>query len=612
MSEEYTEDQLPGLITSWKLNSETWRMPVEDKCLRLYKKYRLYLDLDETYFWESKVFIPEAFTIVWTAIPKMIKSLLDQEPYIKMRPLKQSAVEGSRIAEALLTEQIKQINFNGLYTTLITILQDLLIYGNAFFDETWKIEEAFRRKREAIYREIMMPIPTELGIIPVPVEVFDGYETTTKQTVIYDGPEIKPVDWFDVYPDPNAIGIHARQSRFVVHREIMNEEDVDELNNRDGYKNLKAVRFTYDGQTVSNYDQKKQIDEVINTFGTHGAGGQKQTEILKCQWRKKVKNHYEEWLTVISDGNVVVYNDRSPYYHDERTLHKADCMPLTNRMYAVGLLEPSEDLQDAINHRFNQMSDIVTMALSPMLKTSMGAYERFYEMFGSAIPSIPGLMLPLSNNEDIGPVFTAQNIRPAQEEIAYIKDIIEESTASPQISKGVLPDRKETATGLALAQNQAGERFITIMNIFFYTALRPMANQILQLNFQFKDLPFELEVENEQGVKEFRQISMEDIPEDGLAMEPNMSFIDPLVSRDLKAKTLMDVAVAAANTPAASVIKWPAIMRQIFKLRLPNVENDSLLHTDEELQQMQQQEAELMQVLQGQEGGQPQLQGPAQ
>lgn len=603
MRTAYTEDQLPGLITSWQSESETWRTPYEEKNLRLYKLYRLYLDLDETYFWESKVFIPESFTIIWTALPKMIKALLDQEPYIKIRPLRGSVVEGAKIAEALLMNQLKQINNQGLYIFLVKTIQDMLLYGNSFFDVSWRYEEAMQRRVVPIYETEILRLPTQLGLLEFPTKVYKGNAEQSELEVVYDDAEVTPIDWFDYYPDPLAISIHSRDARFGIVRQIVSEEGVEALKDVEGYKNLKDLRFTYDETSISNFDQKKEIDEVINTFGT-GIGGQKKVEFLRCQWKRWNKGRYEEWLTIIADGKTVVFNDRTPYYHDQRTTIKTDCFPLNNRLYSIGMLEPAEDLCGAINQRFNQQADIITMDLSPMSKV-LGSelYQKLEHLFGSTLPTVPGLLLPLSPGEDILPVHQAINIRPSQEEIAYIKNVIEETTV-PKISKGVLPDRKETATGLALAQAQASERFITIMHIFFYTGLREMAQQMMGLNHQFKDIPIELQIENEQGVKEFREVSMNEVPRDGLAFEPNMAFIDPLVSRDVRAATLTETAVQLAGTPGGQVIKWPALVREIFKLRLGGFETEDLLLSEEEI--AQQQQMVLQQLLQ-ESGGQSQI-----
>jgi hypothetical protein len=600
----FTEAEMAGQISSWFASSESWRTP--------YKLYRLYLDLDETYFWESKVFIPECFTIIWTALPKMIKAILDQEPYIKMRPLMRGAIEGAKIGETLLNEQLKQVNDQGLYLFLVKSIQDMLIYGNSFFDVGWKFLEAMRRRRVPVYETFIKEIQTPLGVLPIPVQDFVGYEMQEELEVIYDDPEITPLDWFDVYPDPLATSMYSGNSRFSIYRQVKSEEEVEALKNVDGYKNLTKINFSYDETSVSNFDEKKQIDEVINTFGT-GGGGQDKTEFLYCQWKRFNKGRYEEWLTVISDKTNVVFNQRSPYFHDQRTIIKTDCFPLNNRLYSIGMLEPAEDLQGAINQRFNQMADSITTALSPMTKvTGNELYLKLYDMFGSTLPTTPGLMIPRANlNEDIAPIHQVTNVRPAQEEVAYIKDILEEATV-PQVSKGSLPDRKETATGIAITQGQANERFITIMNIFFYTGLRPMSMQMMELNHQFKTMPMELQLENEQGIKEFREVSMMEMPRTGIAFEPNMAFIDPLLSGDAKALALTETVAQLANTPGGAWIKWPKITRAIFELRRLGFDTEEFLLTDEEKAQQEQQELQLQLMMaqiqaRGQGQGQRQL-----
>ncbi len=584
---EYSEDELPGLISSWQTESAQWRIPYEEKNLRLYKLYRLYLDLDETYFWESKVFIPEAFIIIWSALPKMIKSMLDQEPYIKIRPQRRDVIEGANLAEVLLTQQFKEIDEQGLYIFLVKAIQDLLIFGNAFCEVSWKYEEAMKRRRVSVYETELFKVETPMGILEVPMEVYKGDKTQNKLEVVCDRPEVNLKNWFDVYLDPLATSLQRGNSRYVITRDVRDEEGIEALKNDDGYKNLDKINYTYDETSMSNYDQKREIDEVRNTFGTDG-GKQGKTELLRCQWSRFKNGRYEEWLTIIADGEHVIYNDRTPYFHDQRTTIKIDCFPLSGRMYDIGFLEPAEDLCGAVIQRFNQQADIVTMGLSPISKVKgTGLYNLLKDLFGSTLPAIPGLLVPMESNEDISPLYKSTDIRPSQDEIAYIKNVIEEVTV-PKPSKGIFPERKETLGALVLTQNQANERFITLMHIFFYTGLKPIAEQMLALNHQFLDLT-ELEVKNEQGVKEFREIKMGEIPEKGMTFEPNMAFIDPLLNRDTQAQVLTQIASNFSPTPGGVVINWNKLVRKVFELRAGGIESDDLVLSEDEIAQKQQQ-----------------------
>jgi hypothetical protein len=601
-----TEAETVGIVNTWYEESRDWRMPMFDKMVRLYEKFRNYLELDETYLWNSRIFIPEFFSIAMTAMPQIMETLLGTSPYVHIEPLRPDTVAGSKYAEKILENQLDRLGVDnqGLYTLMYRIWLDTIIYGDAFFDIRWRYEEGTQRKREAIFNdepelvsEILDP-NTGQPLVAPPGTVFKGYAEVEREAVVFDGPEIVPLSWKDVYPDPYGTTVQA-PSRYIITRQLLTEAEVEGLKDEDergeqNFFNLSEIKYSASRVMEDDPDNRKDVDEITGI--PHSSSHGKYTEFLTCQYSKRVKGSWVEWKSIISDRGLLVFDSRNPYYHNKRSVIKAGCVPLNDRFYSIGLLEPAEDLQDGLNQRYNQQADIITMVLNPMYKVTQGAYDRLYDLYQGNIPSTPGLMLPVGINQDIAPVTQFSQIRPAQEDLGYLQNKMESVTGAYQHIRGGLPQRKETATTVVQTQANASLRMKVLLKILWYTSLRPIADTFLQLNHQFKDDREMIKFTDKQGMTEFVTVSKEDIPYDGMAFKPNSIFIDPTIAKELQAQKFQQLALEMSQTPLGNYLNWRELGNILFDLRDIKA-NDGLLKTEQQVQQEQQQlalqEAEL-------------------
>jgi hypothetical protein len=556
-----TDAEVVGQVSSWYEESRLWRLPMDNKVDRIYEKYRNYLTIDDTYQWQSKIFIPEFFTVVWTALPAFLESMLGQQPYINIEPLRPDTVEGSKYAEKILDLQFERIGDDqqGIFMSCLKTWLDNIIYGNGFKDVGWKYETGRRRRRVPRYNDevFMLPDPESGTYVPVPPgQFFLGYEDVEEDAVLYDDPHIKTLDWKQVFPDPYAVTVQP-PARFIITRDILTKQDIESfVDDREGFrpKNLKNIKYT--NSPFLNEDQsdsRRDIDEIGQIIGTDKG---EYTELLKCQYAWKNGGRWEEYISLVADGSTLIYHDRNPYHHNRRTIIKSDCFPLNNRFYSIGLLEPIEDVGDGINQRYNQANDIITMIINPMYKMSESLYNKLYDLYEGNIPAIPGRMIPISGNEDISAITQFPQLRPAQEDIRYLEGKVQSASGAYEHMRGALPERQEKATTVLKADEKANLRFKILMKILWYTDMRPTADMFIQLNHQFRDEPETVKMLNQEGEEEFRRIYMEDIPYDGMAYRPNMMFIDPGVSKQFKSKLLQEWAVAMSNTPMVNYIDW--------------------------------------------------------
>jgi hypothetical protein len=559
---------------------------MEPKIERIYEKYRNYLEIDDTYMWQSKVFIPEFFTVVWTALPAFLESMLGQTPYVNVEPLRPDTVEGAKYAEKLLDNQFDRIGSDqqGMFISCLKTWLDNILYGNGFKDIGWGYETGIRRRRAPRYNEdiFMLPDPETGTYIPVPPgNLFMGYEEVEEVATLYDDPTIKTLDWKQVFPDPYGLTVQS-PARFIITREIQTKQEIDSMvDDLPGFKPKNLARIKYTNSPYLNDDRsdpRRNVDDVDQLIGTDKG---EYVEILKCQYAYKQGRYWQEHISIIANRDTVIYHDVNRYHHGKRTIIKSDCFPLNNRFYSVGLLEPAEDLQDGVNQRYNQASDIITMIINPMYKMSESLYDKLYELYQGNIPAIPGRMIPVSGNEDISQITAYPALRPAQEDISYLQNKIQHATGAYDHMRGDMPKRQEKATTVLKADEKANLRFKILMKILWYTDMRPTADMFIQLNHQFRDEPETVKMLNAQGEEEFRRIYMEDIPYDGMAFKPNMMFIDPGVTKQFKSKLLQEWAATMSNTPMVNYIDWREFGRMVLELN-ESPEGQRLLLSEEE------------------------------
>jgi hypothetical protein len=208
----------------------------------MYQKYRNWLQLDNTYKWQSQIFIPEFFTIVWTVLPAFMEAMFSQTPYISIEPKRQDTVEGSRYAEGLLQAQLERIGDDerGIFMFALGMALDNFIYGNAFYDVHWRFEEALRKKRIPTWNTKPVEIPaiskaTGVKFMVPPGMRFMGYRDTESLETIYDDPDLTLLDWKQVYPDPFSKTVQA-PARFIITRQTMSPYEIERLRGREGYK----------------------------------------------------------------------------------------------------------------------------------------------------------------------------------------------------------------------------------------------------------------------------------------------------------------------------------------------------------------------------------------
>jgi len=601
------EEQIAGLIHSWYNESKNWRQPLDDKIDRLYHKFRGWLTLDNTYAWQSQVFVPESFTAIWTALPSLVETMFSVQPYVAMEPLRSDAVEGAKYAESLITRQFDRIGLNhdqqGIYMLFLKWCQQILLYGNGYIEVPWVFREGTRKRRVPQYNE--QPLMINMGGMPMmipPDTLFMGYQNIEQQTTVYDDPDVIIHDWKAIYNDPYGVTVQ-RPSRYIIVRDTLSEAQVEHLSKEEGYKNLNKLKY---GAAVTHEDDDRYDVDDLSSMMT-ASTGTKYAEILKCFYTLKINGKWKDYMTVVGDDNTVIMHQENPYHHGLRPIIKGSCFPLSNRFHDIGLLEPMEDLQDGTNHRYNQMADIITTIVNPMLKVSNPLYKSLWDRYQGNLPATPGLMIPINQGDIIEQVNTGNtaNIRPAQEDIAYLKGQIESSTVTYAQMRGGMPQRKETATTVVSTMQKSDLRFRVMAKIMFYTAIKPLTHMMMELNHQFKVEPEVVKIKDAKGLEEYRKVMMYDIPHpEELFIRPNMTFIDPSLDKKQKAKDLAELLGFISASPEAGRLNWSVLFKTLFDYN-DMANTDNFILSDEEFQQQQQEKMQLAMLQQSGKQGLP-------
>ena len=126
-----------------------------------------------------------------------------------------------------------------------------------------------------------------------------------------------------------------------------------------------------------------------------------------------------------------------------------------------------------------------------------------------------------------------------------------------------------------------------IMKIFWYTGILPLVERMISLNHQFKEDSEFLKYTDDNGIEQYREVFMDDLPYDRFLIRPAMSFVNPGLAKDVRQQSLNNFALGVSQTPAAQYISWRDLAKSLIEAY--DLESEDILLDDEEVQAQAQQ-----------------------
>lgn len=312
-----------------------------DKWDRYNKLYNSYVDEDQ-YPFPFKVFIPWAFSIIETKVPRFVNGLLYRNPIVSVsasHPL--TPDRNIRAASRLLNG--KWMTDQKTYRTLTMMLKEGMIYGTSF----GFIQHVKKR------RSVKERIPTEIP----------GVFQEVKRSLLHvNRPELVHTDLWCTYPDLDATEVEDMQFFFT---ECI--KDMDDLRyGQIKYENLEELdalgHYTDTDEFIKNrmegVGRRYKPDAISKDNDLF-----KPRHLLQGVLKTTKRNGDEEWrIVAIGNKEVLLRNDPMDFFN----IVKFTNIPQPHDLLGLSEIFSLESLQYAINDFSNMEMTNALMALTKM------------------------------------------------------------------------------------------------------------------------------------------------------------------------------------------------------------------------------------------------------
>ena len=408
-----------------------WRAPYEDRWKTFYKIYRNYRD-KTAYPFKSNIFVPYIFSIVESVVPKMLGTIFNTRPIISVQARQGSNENLAKILERLLEYQLdeEQLEF---FTKILEFFKECAIYGTSFL----KVIPRFNDDDMASFNYI----------------------------------DVEPIDLFNIFPDFRAKSV--RRMKYIMQLSYMDFDELEKLERQGFYKNVQKVKDYVESNI--NVDAAKR-ERLTNVGILDEYGYDSERKIIEC-----IEYWDENKIYVIGARKIVLKEDDNPF-KGLLPFIMARYIPVQHELYGIGIPEIGQDLQEELNTVRNQRMDNVNLIIN-----RIWVANKYADIDFDQLVSYPGNVITTNDVNAIQPLDTRDVTKSAYMEEEIIKKDIDNAVGEYEYSRGALPQRKETATGIVRLQQAASVRFDTVVKMLEFTVIRHIAKMFLWLDYQFLD-----------------------------------------------------------------------------------------------------------------------------
>lgn len=361
----------------------------------------------------------------------------------------------------IITEFLKtKLQQCGFYEKYALFLKQALVIGNSVAAVPWK-----RKTRKSRQR-----VPIQLFGVTV------GREKMDVETVVYDGPDFEVLDMFDFIIDPNEPDFEKAKVIRKVERSLV------ELKRSQVYHNLEGLETT----TEPEDSRKLSKRQAFGIMGSHleQSGGRKKMITLYEAWGDfYVDDHvFENYVCVVANGNRVIRFEPNPYDSGMKPFVFTTLIPVPNEVYGIGAIEKSLGIQHAINTLTNQKLDVINISINNPF-----TYLINDDVFDpDTVVTRPGALIPVKSHETLKPVQYLNNFTVAFNEIADLKDEINQATGAFKFLSGEgMAQPNRTATEISALINGGQQKFSSFTKHLENTSLEPTLTLVFEHARQF-------------------------------------------------------------------------------------------------------------------------------
>jgi hypothetical protein len=418
-----------GYVSELYQDISRWREDNEDRWKTYYKLYRNYRDPTQ-YPLKSNIFVPYIFSIVESVVPKMLGTIFNTRPIISVQPRSGGSEDLAKVLERILEFQLddEQMEF---FSKILEFFKECAIYGTAFM----KVVPRFHDDPMVSFNYI----------------------------------DLEPLDLFNVYPDYRARSI--RRMKHVIQLSYSEYDELEMMERQGFYKDVgKLANLMEENFNIDEYKRERLSD--IGVLDEYGFDAQRKIIEVLEYWDR-------DQIITVGARSVILKQEKNPF-HGLLPFVMARYIPVQHELYGIGIPEIAQTLQEELNTVRNQRMDNVNLIINRMFVANKYADINFDQLV-----SYPGNIILTNDVNAVVPLDTRDITKSAYQEEEIIKRDIDNAVGEYEYSRGALPPRKETATGIVRLQQAASVRFDTVVKMLEFTVIRHIAHMFLWLDYQF-------------------------------------------------------------------------------------------------------------------------------
>ncbi len=540
------------------------------KAERWYKLYRGYKQ-GRFIPYRNNIVVPLSFSMIQSGIARKMEISTGGDPMT----FKAGGPEDSIIArkrEFLINQQLHDSEF--LDKESMTYAADE-IYGIAVSKLYWDYQ-----REQITFR----------------ADVGDGEAEYAGEDVTFDGPNYKPINVRNFFPQPGVARL--REMRWVVHRFHLDVEDVNRLAEGGFYLRRGALKVAAD--PLQPHQQSDELLANAENPATGLAGTvtkkndyEKPVEILEF-WGRVPRSMHKRGevnlvITVAARRHLLRAQANPfgfiPFLADGP-------MPDPDNFHRPSKIEVIEKIQVASNALASQKMDAINLTVDPQYIYNKRTTSRPSRMWNRP-GAVHGWEGPIDDANFRALIPDMRGLVNAYQELEQQAQWMEQGTGviRDAIQGFGGPDR-ETARGFVGRQNAANARLLMEARIHEALYLEPLAEAYVRLNRLFLDFPQQLRIMGAAAILD--PLTMQPLPPEAGAMHINDLLPDydaqatgvlRSVGKGVQLQNMVLLMQAAQTNPIGlQLINWVYFFRQLFMVAdIPNP--DELLQTDPIMQQ---------------------------
>ena len=493
--------------------------------------------------------VPESMKVVESIMPRLREGMFPSPDWFRVRLLRDGKGDPGAI-KALLEEQLAEGRFE---QRMDMFLRSLCIFGTAFAKVPWVPDTAEYFCNEAPEEEVW-----ENGTL-VGMKRGPAREKTYK--VNRDRTEFVPLHIADFFCDPRYNDISKAPW------------NADEMHQSAEYVLDRLKEGVYAGITAEEVKKMAEsgpvkptaiMDSALRYLDPDTANVKRQPadDFTTLEWwglyDLKKDGHRVECVIAILNGERAVRVQENKLWHRRRPYLGKQYIPIKDRLYGIGLIEPIVRLQQDLNDTRNSLNLASALLVNPMLKAGDDAGVEEVQM-----TAVPGKIWRCGDISQLQVLYMPDVTQVGRLQEAAIRQDIQEVTGATRLYYGSGEEGGTTATEVFTRVREANSRLKGTIKALARDVVEPFLEMAHYNNHQFlREERMILQTGNTRAYTHLK------VTPDKLAgpAKFEMLLAPQIELLGIRGQQMMAfVQQVAANPVSAQVFDWPKFLRRAYE-----------------------------------------------